>query len=149
LRRLERVWVDQPIYFITTCTARRRPTLASVEAAAVLVEEWRSARERHGWATGRYVIMPNHVHFFGAAELDAKPLLKFMQLWKQWTSKRLARELKFAVPVWQMQFFDHVLRSSESYDQKWEYVRENPVRAGLVANTDDWPFQGQIEDLQL
>ena len=29
-------------------------------------------------------------------------------------------------------FFDHLLRSYESYAQKWEYVRENPVRAGLV-----------------
>ena len=97
LRRLERVWVDQPIYFVTTCTARRRPTLASVETAAVLAEEWQSARERHGWAIGRYVILPDQVHYFGSDELDAKPLRKFMHPWKQWTSKRLVRELKFAV----------------------------------------------------
>ena len=29
-------------------------------------------------------------------------------------------------------FFDHVLRNGESYGEKWKYVRENPVRAGLV-----------------
>jgi len=43
----------------------------------------------------------------------------------------------------------NVLRSSESYSQKWDYVRENPVRAGLVANADDWPWQGEVESLIL
>ena len=40
--------------------------------------------------------------------------------------------------------FDHVLRNDESYAQKWEYVRENPVRAGLVAEWHEWPYQGEI-----
>jgi len=39
---------------------------------------------------------------------------------------------------------DHVLRSNESYSQKWNYVRENPVRAGLVKSAEDWPYQGEI-----
>jgi putative transposase len=37
-----------------------------------------------------------------------------------------------AAPHWQKDFFDHVLRSEEPYQEKWHYVRENPVRAGLV-----------------
>jgi putative transposase len=149
LHRLHRVWIEHPIYFVTTCTFRRRTILASSEIAAVFSDEWRNARERHGWAIGRYVIMPDHVHFFCSAELDAKPLPKFMQFWKQWTSKRIARELKIHGRLWQAEFFDHVLRSSESYSQKWDYVRENPARAGLVKDADDWPFQGEIEDLML
>jgi len=40
--------------------------------------------------------------------------------------------------------FDHVLRSDESYGEKWDYVRHNPVRAGLVRECDDWPYQGEI-----
>jgi putative transposase len=46
--------------------------------------------------------------------------------------------------LWQPGFFDHVLRSDESYAQKWEYVRDNPVRAGLVASWQEWPYQGEI-----
>jgi putative transposase len=53
-------------------------------------------------------------------------------------------ELGSSKPHWQEGFFDHVLRSSESYAQKWEYVRMNPVRAGLCAATEDWPYQGEI-----
>ena len=41
-------------------------------------------------------------------------------------------------------FFDHLLRSEESYAQKWDYVRENPVRAGLVKNVEDWPYAGEL-----
>jgi REP element-mobilizing transposase RayT len=149
LRRLERVWIDRPIYFITTCTLGRRPVLATNEVATKLGGEWRNAHDRHGWAIGRYVIMPDHVHFFCRAELGAKPLSVFIQKWKQWTSKRIARELNVAGRVWQEEFFDHVLRSSESYSQKWDYVKENPVRAGLVKNSVDWPFQGEIESLML
>jgi hypothetical protein len=81
--------------------------------------------------------------------MDAKALPRFIQAWKQWTSKRIGGELTFAAPIWQEEFFDHVLRSSESYSQKWEYVRENPVRARLVATADEWPWQGQVEELRL
>jgi putative transposase len=147
LRRLERVWIEQPIYFITTCTSKRRPILASSEVADILADESRSARARHGWAIGRYVIMPDHVHFFCSAELGAKPLPQFVQAWKQWTSKRIIRVLGFADGIWQQEFFDHVLRSSESYSEKWNYVKENPVRAGLVTTSDDWPWQGEIESI--
>jgi REP element-mobilizing transposase RayT len=102
---------------------KRRAILASKEAAQVLVDEWQNARDRHGWAIGRYVIMPDHVHFFCSAELDAKALPTFMQAWKQWTTKRIARELKLFGTIWQEEFFDHVLRSDESYSQKWTTLK--------------------------
>ena len=150
LRRLDRVWVHDPIYFITTCTYRRKPLLADPSPRLQSWSaEWQTARDRHGWAIGRYVIMPDHVHFFCAPELEAKPLPIFMGFWKEWTSKGIKRQLSLASPLWQDEFFDHVLRSSESYSEKWNYVRDNPVRAGLVTNADDWPWQGQVEELRL
>jgi hypothetical protein len=60
----------------------------------------------------------------------------------------LSKEIAAAPPHWQHGFFDHLLRHSESYAQKWEYVRENPVRAGLVSNSDEWPWQGEIVRLE-
>ena len=43
-----------------------------------------------------------------------------------------------------MDFFNHILRGDESYAEKWNYVRDNPVRAGLVRTADEWPYQGEI-----
>jgi len=156
LRRLDRIWVKDPIYFTTTCTYRRQAILTTDAVADILVNEWQTARERHGWAVGRYVIMPDHVHFFCAPELEAKTLSEFVGSWKRWTSRRIhaqgqPRTASSATtpPLWQREFFDHVLRSSESYSQKWDYVRENPVRAGFVTGADEWKHAGEIEQLSL
>lgn len=42
---------------------------------------------------------------------------------------------------WQEGCFDRLLRSDESLSEKWEYLRQNPVRAGLVHKPGDWPYQ--------
>ncbi len=147
LCRLSNVWSDHPVYFLTTCTLGRRRILTAGECAGVLVEAWGSAPERHGWAVGRYVIMPDHVHFFATPFPAAKPLRAFMRDWKKWTSRCLVRPGTPVGPVWQAEFFDHLLRSPRSYSEKWDYVRDNPVRAGLVANPNDWPYSGECVDL--
>jgi REP element-mobilizing transposase RayT len=46
---------------------------------------------------------------------------------------------------WQNSFFDHVLRHEESAIRKWEYIRLNPVRAGLVKEPEDWTFAGELD----
>jgi len=109
-----------------------------------LKEEWEGARVRHGWNVARYVIMPDHVHFFCAAREGAAELETFLKRWKEWTAKRLIRELNFPRPVWQLEFFDHLLRSGKSCEEKWEYVYQNPVRAGLVRRAEDWEYSGEI-----
>jgi REP element-mobilizing transposase RayT len=147
LQRLTMVWASHPLVFVTACTAARRPVLCDPGAVDVLVNEWRDSKARHGWRIGRYVVMPDHVHFFCAAEpaCPAKPLPQFVGLWKEWTAKGLIKRLGLGAPVWQKQFFDHVLRSGESYAEKWSYVRSNPVRAGLVNDAENWAFSGAID----
>jgi putative transposase len=155
LRRLERVWIDSPIYFVTSCTKDRRAVLARDDIANILIEELSAAQDRHGWAVGRYVIMPNHVHFFCRPEYEAKRLPEFVGAWKSWISRKIKKLLRprsataATTPLWQREFFDHVLRSSESYSQKWSYIFDNPVRAGLVSSPDDWKYAGEIETLML
>ena len=146
LRRLDRVFASRPVYFITTCTQQRRAILAGETVVAVLREEWAKAHDLHGWLVGRYVVMPDHVHFFcaEAPRAGVKPLPEFIKRWKEWTAKRLIALTGCSPPVWQKQFFDHILRHDESYADKWSYVMENPVRAGLVAEARDWPWQGFV-----
>jgi REP element-mobilizing transposase RayT len=89
LRRLDRIWLDSPIYFITMCTKDRRAVLARDKVTEILIEEWRAARERHGRVVGRYVIMPDQVHFFCRRELGATKLSQFSGAWKSWTSRKI------------------------------------------------------------
>ena len=99
------------------------------------------ANSQHNIAVGRYVIMADHVHLFVRGP-DNFQLGPWVGILKQALEKHIAVTGKS--PIWQRGFFDHVLRSDESYAQKWNYVRENPVRAGLLTNADDWPYSGEI-----
>jgi putative transposase len=133
LRRLGTVWIKHPIYFLTLCIHHRAKILAAPNPAHVLIESWHATPAVHGWIIGRYVIMPDHVHFFAPPQADAKYLSAFIRDWKKWTTRKLHEDGTVASIVWQPEFFDHVLRSADSYNEKWNYVRDNPVRAGLVA----------------
>jgi putative transposase len=149
LRRLDRVWIEPAIYFVTTCVAGRKPILLRPEIMAILSSEFEAAPDRHGWTVGQFIVMPDHLHFFcwegGGSTVES--LSHFMAAFKQWTAKRILRETNAIAPLWQPQFFDHVLRTAESYEEKLRYVQENPVRARFVAKTEDWPWQGEISEL--
>ena len=150
LRRLDQLWIDNPVYFVTTNVKGRRPLLADAQAVGVMREVWENAEGLYGWCVGAYVVMPDHVHFFCAPKrTDAEPLGKFVGKWKEWTTKHLHRRHARTADLWQDEFFDHVLRSDESFTQKWLYVQQNPVRAGLVAKAEDWPYWGVMRDLSL
>ncbi len=86
--------------------------------------------------------MPDHIHLF----VRGGPTF-VLGLWVGTLKQSLAKVPNFSKvgeQVWKEGFFDHVLRNDESYAQKWNYVRENPVRAGFVETAEDWPFQGEI-----
>jgi REP element-mobilizing transposase RayT len=92
--------------------------------------------------------MPGHAHLFAAFSPAAPSLSEWVKGLKAVVARHL-KNRQVSAPYWQERFFDHVMRSAESYGQKWLYVRENPVRSGLVANWSDWPYQGEINPLWL
>ena len=145
--RLKEIRLQDPIIFVTTCTHDRRQVLACEDLQEICLEVWHNAEKLYGWVVGRYVLMPDHVHFFCGNVQDEHSLSTFVGKWKEWTAKYSHRRHDLVPPLWQTEFFDHLLRSSESYDQKWQYVLENPVRAGLVRQVNDWPYQGEIHKL--
>ena len=139
--RLHQTFAVAPIYFVTFCTRDRR-RLPSLDTAHQTFVEYTTRAEREfNIAVGRYVIMPDHVHLFVCGDADFD-LSKWIGGLKRAISAAVAE--KRTTPLWQPGFFDHLLRSDESYAQKWQYVQENPVRAGLVARSEDWPHAGEI-----
>jgi hypothetical protein len=73
------------------------------------------------------------------------PLKQWVKYWKALASLNWPRPNNH--PIWQRDAWDSQLRRHESYDSKWEYVISNPVRAGLVKEPNDWPFQGELNVL--
>jgi putative transposase len=143
---------NAPLYFVTFNTHARASLLARSEVhEAVIRYCQRAADFRIG--VGRYVLMPDHVHLFVCFGIGCTTTLG------EWI-KGLKRELDHVLlamgqrPIklpgqklstfWQPGFHDRLVRSDESYVAKWEYVFQNPVRAGLVARAEDWPYAGEI-----
>lgn len=88
--------------------------------------------------------MPDHLHLFAAPGQPELSLERWVTYWKSQFSKQVrARQYR-----WQTDHWDTRLRREESYEAKWEYAVNNPVRHGLVSHPNDWPFQGEIFELR-
>jgi REP element-mobilizing transposase RayT len=76
--------------------------------------------------------MPDHVHAMIQFS-ENLPMIRAVRAWKSWTAKHYGI-------TWQSQWFEHHLRDTESWREKSAYIRNNPVRAGLVEDAKDWTW---------
>lgn len=131
------------IVVLTVCTKDRKTLLANAPAHDLLVSVWQGSDH---WQVGRYVIMPDHLHLFCTpARTSSVSVKAWMKYWKSQFTKQWPNQSDR--PIWQSDGWDTQLRRGESYDSKWAYVRENPVRAGLVEKAEQWPYQGELNHL--
>ena len=131
------------IIFVTVCSAKRQKILATHEAHNAILDSWKKATR---WLVGRYVILPDHIHFFCAPnDIHPSSLGRWISYWKFLATRNLGAK---GGTVWQRDHWDRQLRRGERYTEKWEYVRSNPVRHGLVSNAEDWPYQGILNELR-
>ena len=132
------------VVFVTVCTQGRKPVLARPDAVDALRAAWAQANH---WHVGRWVVMPDHIHLFCSPGIwPPEPLKRWVTFWKSEASRHWPRPEEH--PPWQWDFWDTQLRPGEHYDERWRYVRENPMRAGLCANADAWPFQGEEHSIR-
>jgi putative transposase len=125
------------IIYDTICTRNRKPWLANDDVHSLLREVWTDAT---AWLMGRYVLMPDHIHYFAAATGQEIEYENWVKYWKSQFSKRHGnRDHR-----WQTDHWDVRMRSKEQYEEKWIYALHNPVRHGLVKQHEDWPFCGEI-----
>ena len=87
-----------------------------------------------------YCIMPNHVHFVGTLINPELPFHKIMKSIKTYSAKKINRLLHRTGRFWQREYYDHVVRDGAELQRIVAYVLENPVKAGLCENWEDWSF---------
>jgi len=134
--------LGQPtIVFVTVNAEHRAAWIAQPNVHQLLLEVWREAQ---AWLVGYYLLMPDHLHLFVAPHNLDIPLNRWMTYWKRLFTQKAAN----AQWRWQSLHWDTRLRRSESYAEKWGYIRENPMRKGLVTKPEDWPYQGMMNILR-
>ena len=129
------------IIFDTVCTKDRKPWLANDEVHQLLRDIWTDAS---AWLVGRYMIMPDHIHMFAAATATEIEFKNWVTFWKSQFTKRH----KVADHRWQTDDWDTRMRTGEQYEEKWEYVRRNPVRHKLTDHPEVWLYQGILNELR-
>ena len=136
------IHIGQPtIVLVTVCTKDRLPWLACEEAHSLLVRVWSQA---DAWLVGRYTLMPDHLHLFAGPRDLRFPAERWIAFWK----RRFSSAHDHSDWNWQPSSFHHRLRSALDFEEKSNYVRQNPVRAGLVEESARWPYQGVIHEMR-
>ena len=88
-----------------------------------------------------YCFMQDHQHLIVSGTSLQADVLNFIKMYKQKTGYWLSRNLS---AKWQKDFYDHVIRKEENLISIARYILDNPVRKGLVAHWDDYPFKGSV-----
>jgi putative transposase len=115
-------------------TKEQYPLSTSPLAKALLNSaEFYDRRQR--WFITVFMLMPDHIHALLSFERD-KSMSRVIGDWKRYQT------VQHGI-VWQEGYFDHRLRDDERGEQlsaKINYIRQNPVAAGLCARVEDWPW---------
>ena len=126
-------------YMVTLNTHRRARSFRRKDLVLLCQEEPVKAAERHRFVILAYCFMPDHLHLLLQGTQESR-LIPFVQRFKQTTGYRFKE--RTGRMLWQRSFYDHVLRGEEDIGDVAEYIWSNPVRAGLVADRDDYPHWG-------
>jgi putative transposase len=86
-----------------------------------------------------YCIMPNHVHLVVLVPVGAPAMLKTLQRLKGYTATQANKLLGRSGDFWQAESYGHVVRAGE-LERIISYVLENPVKAGLIEEWQQWPY---------
>src|SRR5258708_30187653 len=133
--------------FVTFC--KLFPTPFTTEARdAILQHRLHDSGKRYQLHAA--IIMPDHGHLLLTPLRDQEGwpycLPAILKLINGASARSVNKLLGSNGPVWQEESFDHVLRSQESLQEKLEYIRQKPVRRGLVKRPEDyrwfWVEQG-------
>jgi REP element-mobilizing transposase RayT len=111
----------------------KRPEIAAVVESALLFFDGERYRLL-AWA-----IMPNHVHVM-AEQAEGHSLGAIIRSWKSFTARTINKIQSSRGPVWSPDYHDRFIRNADHYDYALGYIEQNPVKAGLVNQAEDWRF---------
>jgi len=123
-------------YYVTFCTKDRRilpPPARTIVLASCVYDH-----QRLCW-TDCVVVMPDHVHLI-ITPYENSSLTEALKRMKGASVHQANHFLRRSGCLWQRDSFDRIVRSDENLAQKQDYIFNNPVRAGLVARWDDYPW---------
>jgi putative transposase len=139
---LRRLHFSGQSHFLTFSCYHRLPLLEKMHMQEAFLLSLEQTRHSFGMRVYGYVVMPEHVHLL-ISEPGQGMLPKAVQLLKTRVSVLARKQGKRTVgktPFWQARYFDHNVRNHEGFVTQLRYLPRNPVKRGLCAKPEDWPW---------
>jgi putative transposase len=146
-------WEDPgSVYFVTWSTIRKTclgPEERTLTLAAI--RYWDSVR----WTVYSAVVMPDHVHVLvqplripGTQPPAWYTLGSIIHSVKSYSAHQINRLRRQSRAVWQDEREDRIMRSEKEFWEKWQYIRDNPVKKNLSVTAEEYPWFYQQGDVQ-
>lgn len=129
----------ESLYFITTSCHNKQKYFLDKENVKIFFDTVDWLEEKRYIELYFCIAMPDHVHIVFQLTSD-KTLSDVMKTMKQFTGKKIKKRARIESAVWQDQYYDHLIRKSESVYKIIEYCWYNPVRAGIVEHPKEYPY---------
>jgi putative transposase len=127
------------VYYITICTQNKMNYFSDNKITQIIKDEIKFRVEKKEILPYCYCIMPDHMHMLlSLGSLYEKRLHDWIIAFKRYTARVAKNKFKIQ-PLWQRDFYEHIIRREESLIQKAEYIVNNPVREGIVEEWEDYP----------
>lgn len=91
-----------------------------------------------------WVVMPNHIHVL-FQPMNGWTVAKIVASWKKFTGNKICDHRLHTgegprPPIWHREYWDRYIRNQDHFQQAIEYIHLNPVKAGLAAAPEAWPW---------
>jgi len=138
-------YVGQYRYFVTICTDKTVGqcfSIANKQVVEKLIEILKLISSQYNFKVWAYCFMPDHLHLLVEGENPTSDFKKFISLFKQVSGFYYSKT--FGKRLWQINYYEHILRKEEVTESIVRYILENPIRKGLVEDFKEYPFLGSF-----
>jgi putative transposase len=112
----------------------KKPEIANLIVSALQCGD----RDFHRYELHAFVVMSNHVHILVTPRV---PATQWLGPLKGFTAHQANELLGIrGRPFWQDESYDHMVRSDAEFERIRGYIERNPVKAGLAARAEDFPW---------
>ena len=137
MSKLRRYYSQGYLYFITTVTLDRNPIL--VDNFDLFKTAYNRTLKRFDIKIPAWVVMPDHLHMIiDTSKNNISDIMKVFKqdfgfLYRQRIGIRTGR-------VWQLRFYDHLIRNQDDYNHHINYIHYNPVKHCMVKAVREYQY---------
>jgi len=140
IRLAPRNYLGQNYYFVTICCFNRHAAFQDPNLSTWILNLLQMESSANSFRVHAYCLMPDHLHFLAEGIKPSSDLRHLVKSFRIKSSRYYSGQTGRI--LWQKRFYDHILRQPQTAEAVAWYIWLNPVRKGLVAKPDDYPFVG-------